>query len=59
MFYMPRNQFGLNFRPTNFYGPNPNPKKSCPKTIRDQLRVKWWKGKYEGPLFLLWKKNKL
>ena len=21
------------------------------KTIRDQLRVKWWKGKYEGPCF--------
>ena len=26
-------------------------KKSCPKTIRDQLRVKWWKGKYEGKCF--------
>ena len=26
-------------------------KKSCPKTIRDQLRVKWWKGKYEGNCF--------
>lgn len=26
-------------------------KKSCPKTIRDQLRVKWWKGKYEGACF--------
>lgn len=26
-------------------------KTSCPKTIRDQLRVKWWKGKYEGSCF--------
>ena len=26
-------------------------KGSCPQTIRNQLRVKWWKGKYEGTCF--------
>lgn len=49
---MPQNQFGFgDFRPINLYGTNSTSKKSCPKTIRDQLRVKWWKGKYEGPCF--------
>ncbi len=28
-----------------------NKKLSCPKTIRDQLRVKYWKGKYNGTCF--------
>ncbi|HJW96579.1 MAG TPA: hypothetical protein VJ485_00270 [archaeon] len=34
----------------SIWGPSKS-KKSCPKTIRDQLRVKWWKGKYDGPCF--------
>src|SRR3989344_5297714 len=41
------------FTSLNFYNPliKPKSKKSCPKTTRDQLRVKWWKGKYGGPCF--------
>ena len=38
-------------KPIDLWGTTSNSKKSCPKTIRDQLRVKWWKGKYEGPCF--------
>ncbi len=41
----------FDIKPINLWGPSSNSKKSCPKTIRDQLRVKWWKGKYEGPCF--------
>lgn len=33
-------------------GTSKHTKKSCPKTVRDQLRVRWWKGKYEGPCFV-------
>ena len=47
-----RDIFGNPIRNDNLWGGNSKPtKKSCPKTIRDQLRVKWWKGKYEGPCF--------
>lgn len=39
-------------KPTSFIiSPKKPGKTSCPKTIRDQLRVKWWKGKYEGSCF--------
>ncbi|MBI3036691.1 hypothetical protein HYY73_02960 [Candidatus Woesearchaeota archaeon] len=41
----------INFDIPNVWETPSNSKKSCPKTIRDQLRVKWWKGKYEGPCF--------
>lgn len=37
--------------PSVWLGDGSPTKKSCPKTIRDQLRVKWWKGNYEGPCF--------
>ncbi len=46
---MARNPFEI--KPINIWRPASSSKKSCPKTIRDQLRVKWWKGKYEGPCF--------
>ncbi len=60
---MARDPFGIGgFGPIRGGGRNPlgpfgtgtgtgGTKTSCPKTIRDQLRVKWWKGKYEGPCF--------
>lgn len=37
-----------------FYNPfdlRSHSKPTCPKTIRDQLRVIYWKGKYEWPCF--------
>ena len=54
---MPRNALDFGFKPIKIkpiglgFGPKNGGKKSCPKTIRDQLRVKWWKGKYEGSCF--------
>lgn len=47
---MPKSMFNTN---SLIMGTKPNSKSktSCPKTIRDQLRVKWWKGKYEGTCF--------
>ncbi|MBI2653519.1 hypothetical protein HYX02_01780 [Candidatus Woesearchaeota archaeon] len=47
-----RDIFGNPIRKDTFWGGVSKPtKKPCPKTIRDQLRVKWWKGKYEGSCF--------
>lgn len=48
---MPRNRFDIDVNFKSLYGLKSNSKKSCPKTIRDQLRVKWWNGKYEGSCF--------
>ncbi|MBI3033892.1 hypothetical protein HYY72_01930, partial [Candidatus Woesearchaeota archaeon] len=45
----------FNYKKQNVFGGlwlgSSKSKPSCPKTIRDQLRVKWWKGKYEGSCF--------
>ncbi len=45
-----KDQLGVNLINWNPYG-TVKPKGRCPKTILDQLRVKWWKGKYEGSCF--------
>ena len=50
---MIQNQYNFSggFKSINPYGQKSSSKVSCPKTIRDQLRVKYWKGKYEGFCF--------
>ena len=54
---MARNNFGLKSNKiTEILVGSEKKKKSCPKTIKDQLRHKYWKGKYEGPCFCCGKK---
>ncbi|MEK6943521.1 MAG: hypothetical protein AABX00_05650 [Nanoarchaeota archaeon] len=43
--------FGNTIKTDIFGNKPPRPTASCPKTIRDQLRVKWWKGNYGGTCF--------
>lgn len=56
---MVRNIWDLNYKPSkikisslgDLQNPSSTSKKSCPTSVFNQLRIKWWKGKWEGECF--------